>query len=263
MTVGDKLFKLRKEHHYTQDQLAEILGVSRQAISKWESNIAFPETDKLIKLCDMYQCSLDYLLRDIVQNDESQPVQESMRSAQAAVRSGEAYYCYEKRSERSFRGVPLWHINIGPGRTAKGIFAIGLKARGIVSVGLLSMGVVSVGLLSLGVLSIGLLVLGLAAAGCIAVGGIAMGAISVGILSIGALAYGEFAIGALAIGRYGAVGDTAIGLVAFGRTEAGGSSLFAATGEMSGYTKWKITSLLDENSPSYYRWAKTIFLRLL
>ena len=49
MTLGEKLSKLRKEYNYTQEQLADILGVSRQSISKWESDIAFPETDKLVK----------------------------------------------------------------------------------------------------------------------------------------------------------------------------------------------------------------------
>ena len=44
MTLGEKLSKLRKENNYTQEQLADVLGVSRQAISKWESNVRFPLT---------------------------------------------------------------------------------------------------------------------------------------------------------------------------------------------------------------------------
>ena len=47
MTTGEKLQNLRKENNYTQEELADILGVSRQSISKWESDVAFPETDKL------------------------------------------------------------------------------------------------------------------------------------------------------------------------------------------------------------------------
>lgn len=64
MTLGDKLSKLRKENNYTQEQLADILGVSRQAISKWESNITYPETDKLIYMSELFNCSLDYLLKN-------------------------------------------------------------------------------------------------------------------------------------------------------------------------------------------------------
>ena len=64
MTLGDKISKLRKDNNYTQEQLAGILGVSRQSVSKWESNLAYPETDKLIRMSEMFQCSLDYLLKD-------------------------------------------------------------------------------------------------------------------------------------------------------------------------------------------------------
>lgn len=53
MTFGEKLSKLRKENNYTQEQLADILSVSRQAISKWESNITYPETDKLIRMSEL------------------------------------------------------------------------------------------------------------------------------------------------------------------------------------------------------------------
>lgn len=63
MALGEKIAKQRKELNYTQEQLADILGVSRQSISKWESDIAYPETDKLIKLFD---CSMDYLLKEEV-----------------------------------------------------------------------------------------------------------------------------------------------------------------------------------------------------
>lgn len=64
MTIGEKIAKQRKELNYTQDQLADILGVSRQSISKWESNISYPETDKLIELGKIFNCSMDYLLKD-------------------------------------------------------------------------------------------------------------------------------------------------------------------------------------------------------
>lgn len=62
MTLGDKLSKMRKENNYTQEQLANVLGVSRQATSKWESNITYPETDKLVWISKLFNCTTDYLL---------------------------------------------------------------------------------------------------------------------------------------------------------------------------------------------------------
>ena len=66
MTFGEKIAKQRKELNFTQEQLADILGVSRQSISKWESDIAYPETDKLIELGKLFDCSMDYLLKEDV-----------------------------------------------------------------------------------------------------------------------------------------------------------------------------------------------------
>ena len=64
MTLGEKIAKQRKDLNYTLEQLADILGVSRQSISKWESDIAYPETDKLIELGKLFECSMDYLLKE-------------------------------------------------------------------------------------------------------------------------------------------------------------------------------------------------------
>lgn len=66
LTLGKKIAKQRKEICYTQEQLAEILGVSRQSISKWELDIVYPETDKLIELGKLFDCSMDYLLKEEV-----------------------------------------------------------------------------------------------------------------------------------------------------------------------------------------------------
>ena len=66
MTFGEKLSKERKLNNYTQEQLAEILGVSRQTVSKWELDIVYPETDKLVKLGELFHCSMDYLLKESV-----------------------------------------------------------------------------------------------------------------------------------------------------------------------------------------------------
>lgn len=60
--IANRLQKLRKEKGYSQEQLAEALGISRQAISKWERAEASPDTDNLICLAKLYGISLDNLL---------------------------------------------------------------------------------------------------------------------------------------------------------------------------------------------------------
>ena len=64
MSFAGNISKLREKYNITQEQLAEVLEVSRQSVSKWESNMAYPETDKLISLAKLFKCSTDYLLKD-------------------------------------------------------------------------------------------------------------------------------------------------------------------------------------------------------
>ncbi len=69
MTFGNKLFDLRKSKNMSQDSLAEKLGVSRQAISKWELDEILPSSDNMIKLADMFDVSVEYLLNDNIDAD--------------------------------------------------------------------------------------------------------------------------------------------------------------------------------------------------
>jgi len=62
--LSEKLYKLRKNSGLSQEQLAEKLNVSRQAISKWESGTAVPESEKLIIISNYFDVSVDYLLKD-------------------------------------------------------------------------------------------------------------------------------------------------------------------------------------------------------
>lgn len=63
MYFANNLQFLRKQHSMTQEDLADYLGVSRQSISKWEMGSAYPETDKLIAICDKFNVTLDALVR--------------------------------------------------------------------------------------------------------------------------------------------------------------------------------------------------------
>ncbi len=59
MTIGNKIYELRSNARLSQEELAEKLGVSRQSVSKWETDASQPEFDKLIKICDLFDISLD------------------------------------------------------------------------------------------------------------------------------------------------------------------------------------------------------------
>ena len=64
MTLGDKIIKLRKEHGFSQEDLAQRIDVSRQSISKWELNESSPDADNLRKLSNLFKVSIDYILDD-------------------------------------------------------------------------------------------------------------------------------------------------------------------------------------------------------
>lgn len=269
MTLGEKIAKQRRNRNYTQEQLANLLGVSRQSISKWESDIAYPETDKLVKMGQLFSCSMDYLLNESVTNAEAPRESTEAASVFASLYSKMKKRYKEKKSDRTVFGMPLYHI----GWNAKGFIAIGINAKGVISIGLFARGVVSIGALSFGLLSFGLLSVGLAAfatsfalgllsVGAIAVGLFAIGAICVGIVSCGALSVGCLSVGALAVGHYAAVGDYAWALLAVGNTEVYGD-VYEHLGKLTQIELAYMKDWLNANVPNYLSWAKTIFLFLI
>ncbi|MFT8357617.1 helix-turn-helix transcriptional regulator [Bifidobacterium aquikefiri] len=80
MSFKTNLQSLRAQRNMTQEQLAMLLGVSRQAISKWESEKAYPEMDKLLIICDLFGCTLD----DLVLGDVNRPGQSAADPQQSA-----------------------------------------------------------------------------------------------------------------------------------------------------------------------------------
>lgn len=61
MSIGERILTMRKEQNISQEQLAAYLGVSRQAISKWENDLSSPDTLNLIKLADLLDTEIEYL----------------------------------------------------------------------------------------------------------------------------------------------------------------------------------------------------------
>ena len=62
MTLGERIYRLRTEKEMSQGDLADALEVSRQSISKWETNGSVPELDKLVRLSEIFGISLDELV---------------------------------------------------------------------------------------------------------------------------------------------------------------------------------------------------------
>ncbi len=262
MTLGEKLARLRRENNYTQEQLAQLLDVSRQSVSKWESDLTYPETEKLIRLCQLFDCSLDYLVRDV---PEPGSVSNSQMS-DGVFR--QPFSLRERKSQRVVWGMPLWHV----GRNARGVIAVGLKAHGIIAIGVAAQGLVSCGVFSLGVfsfgafalglLAVGMFALGLLAFGSIAAGIFAAGAVSLGIISLGAAAFGDFSVGAYAVGKYFAMGDNARGMIALGDSAASGT-LFEKLGDLSAQEIQTVRQLLAESVPGWLTWAAHLIVRFL
>lgn len=292
MTLGDKIASERKQHNYTQEQLAQLLEVSRQSVSKWESDSAYPETEKLIKMGRIFGCSMDYLLNENCNDregriylspeespeskeEESPPEKDNAPKVSAVEKAGRIYdkIFTERKCSKTFLGLPLYHI----GKNAKGVLAIGLNAKGILAIGLMARGIFTLGLISIGIFGFGLITLALAASGVFSVGGLAFGAISAGIVSFGAVsfgvvavggaAFGDFTIGAYSVGRYVAIGDHSRGLVALGLTRAEGTA-FSFVGNLGENTLSAdqlsdIKSILQYNIPSYLAIPSYIFEKII
>ena len=74
MEFFDKLIQLRKERNWSQEDLAEKLNVSRQAISRWENGTAYPDAQNILQISKSFNITTDYLLNDDYEKDEDIPV---------------------------------------------------------------------------------------------------------------------------------------------------------------------------------------------
>lgn len=83
MTVGDKLLDLRKKKGLSQEEVANLLNVSRQTISKWETGESKPDFDKIVPICNLYEISTNYLLTDEV-IEEKQVEEKSVKNNSSA-----------------------------------------------------------------------------------------------------------------------------------------------------------------------------------
>lgn len=217
-----------------------------------------PELGKLIALSELFGVSVDYLVKDHLEQPEEagerygaepsaqvdtarleQKVDDLTRYVRGRV------FAYDSKT-RIF-GLPLVSVRLGGVRghqmawehVAKGVIAIGNAAAGVVAVGLVSVGAVSLGVVALGLLALGICAMGLAA----------FGVVALGVTALGVCAMGKYAAGVAAVGREIAVGVAANAETAVGQEAAGTHTLLWG----SGLTRAQVEVFLLEHHPDLWR----------
>ena len=201
MTFSEKLTGLRRKSGMSQEQLADRLGVTRQSVSKWEGGTAMPELVKLISLSELFGVSVDYLVKDWMEEPDNPCGGSGEISSKQADR-------LEKKVDELTNYVKG---KLSMDNTAKGIIAIGNCAIGVVAIG-----IVGVGLFTFGVLAMGMLSLGIVAGGLAAFGVAALGYLALGVSAVGVYAGGVAAIAAKIAVAVSSVAPTAVGEFASG-----------------------------------------------
>lgn len=291
MKFCDKLVGLRKEKGYSQEQLASMLGVSRQAVSKWEAGVSMPDLSKILQLSEMFLVTTDYLLKDGMEErqytkengaesfhelSETQTrILEKLEKMEKTGRdSGKEY---EYISKKKLFGIPLVHIhfkwtkgyrsNAGLqvpgayadfGTKAKGIIAIGNNATGFLSIGFLAKGLISVGLISIGAFAAGIMCLGLLSLGILALGGVTAGVVSIGYAAIGVSAIGMYGTGVAVLAGKAATGVSAAAYTAVGSNDADGTYVMIVKG-LAG--RREIADFLMEHQPDMPGWILFLLTR--
>ena len=105
MIFADKLIDLRKKNGWSQEELAEKLNVSRQAVSKWEGAQSVPDMSRIIQLSELFGVSTDYLLKDNI--EQAEPSQESAPDSPIRTVGMEEANAFLKIKEDNSRRVAL------------------------------------------------------------------------------------------------------------------------------------------------------------
>ena len=249
MDFRERLFDLRRQAGLSQEDLANLLGVTRQAVQKWEAGTSRPDMDNLVSLAEYFQVSLDYLVTGKEPTPPPQPARTIVNN----------YYhpWYEYKSKRTLFGLPLVHINMGFGlRVARGIIAVGNISIGVLSIGGLALGLISFGGLALGLL----LVLAGVGVGAVAFGGLAVGVLAVGGFALGwfawgGIVYGVYSVGGLAFASKIAVGGVASAPLAFGSEVKGAQTWIIPPGRLPADQLSAACAAIEANAP---RWIANI-----
>ena len=111
MIFADKLIDLRKKNGWSQEELAEKLNVSRQAVSKWEGAQSIPDMTRIIQLSELFGVSTDYLLKDNLEQAEAATsadlAQDTVQDVPARTIGMEEANAFLKIKEENSRRVAL------------------------------------------------------------------------------------------------------------------------------------------------------------
>ena len=98
MILADKIIRLRKKNGWSQEELAEKMNVSRQAVSKWESAQTIPDLDKILKLGELFGVTTDYLLKDEIEDEEFTDDSSDSTVKRISIEEANSYIEQRKRS---------------------------------------------------------------------------------------------------------------------------------------------------------------------
>lgn len=101
MTVGERLLDLRKKKGLSQEEVANILNVSRQTVSKWETGESRPDFDKIVPICELFEISSEELLTG-----------NSVKSKDIEINSEDEEFKRKKRTEGLVRGIFLYFVAV-------------------------------------------------------------------------------------------------------------------------------------------------------
>lgn len=248
----DRLNRLRRERGLSQEDLAEVVGVTRQAVQKWESGASRPDMDNLAALARYFGVTLDHLVLGRDPSPDGPP-----GGGQTIINN---YYHpslweYEYKSERTLWGLPLVHIHLKNNSL--------VRAKGIIAVGNVAVGLVSAGIFSVGVLSFGVLALGVLALGCLAAGVVAAGGFAFGWLGLGGIVYAVYGAGGVVAASQIALGGVAEAPLAIGRAVQGQTAIqLPEAGPLSPETREMIRQALAEALGGRHRWLEALLRAL-
>lgn len=108
MTFGEKIQKLRKESGLSQEELSYRLGVSRQAISKWERDNGYPETEKIVRMSKLFHVSLDYLLNE--EDTKNPEIRPDEKGIYVSRETADGFLAYQKRKMIKVGAAIGWFV---------------------------------------------------------------------------------------------------------------------------------------------------------